>query len=473
MSNFLRRGSTPLFLRIFGVMLLTVLLVQALNFVVVLLTPPPQPPLTSVTDIVSRLQGRAATDDKLIVRDGAIDPRTPVNERDVALRRLIASRMGLDESAVRVQSRWPGLGLGGLRLRPPWPKAPLGMLTNAPPTGEAPPAMGPPPMGPNRPPFAADWESHGELALIGDFAVSAQMGGKWRTVELRAGTFQPRRRGALMWLTILLIVVAPLAWLLARRLARPIGLFAEAANRLGRNPRSEPLALTGPPEIQDAAHAFNEMQTRLNRYVENRTTLMAAIAHDLRTPLMRLNLRLEHAPAAMRQDCEADIAEMEHMIASVMAFVRDMNRVTRRQRLDLRSLAESVTDGFVDRGAAVTLEEGNPLILEGDAPALKSLLSNLVDNAVKYAGHAHVALGQGGAGAVIEVSDHGPGMSEADLDHAFEPFFRAERSRAKDMGGIGLGLASVRAVARAHGGEATLANRPDGGGLVARVTLPL
>jgi signal transduction histidine kinase len=236
--------------------------------------------------------------------------------------------------------------------------------------------------------------------------------------------------------------------------------------------KAPPLALDGPAEIQNAASAFNEMQARLNRYVEDRTTLVAAIAHDLRTPLMRLGLRLENAPAELRTACEADIRDMEQMIAAVMAFVRDMNRPSRRQRLDLRALAQSVTDGFDDEGASVTLHDGPPLVIEGDAAALKALLVNLVGNAVKYAGGAEIALAAEDNMAVIAVSDRGPGMTQEDLDRAFEPFFRAERSRNRDTGGIGLGLASVRAVARAHGGEAQLVNRPEGG-LLARVTLPL
>jgi signal transduction histidine kinase len=199
---------------------------------------------------------------------------------------------------------------------------------------------------------------------------------------------------------------------------------------------------------------------------------MAAVAHDLRTPLMRLGLRIEHAPAELRASCEGDIRDMEQMIAAVMAFVRDMTRPSRRQRLDLLSLAESVTDGFIDEGASVRLNGGEAIIIDGDVSALKSLLVNLTTNALKYAGNADVSLKAEEGMAIVEVSDNGPGMSPEDLSQAFEPFFRAERSRSRDTGGIGLGLASVRAVARAHGGDATLANRPEGG-LIARVTLPI
>jgi two-component system OmpR family sensor kinase len=163
---------------------------------------------------------------------------------------------------------------------------------------------------------------------------------------------------------------------------------------------------------------------------------------------------------------------MSQRIGSAMAFVRDMTRHVRRQKLDLRSLAESVTDDFADRGDTVALHPGAALTLEGDAPSLKALLANLVGNAVKYAGHAEVEVRREGGVAIVEVSDTGPGMAPADLARAFEPFFRAEQSRNRDTGGSGLGLASVRAVARGHGGDATIANRP-GGGLIAQVTLPI
>jgi signal transduction histidine kinase len=468
MTGLLRRGGAPFFLRIFGVVLLTLLLVQVLNFAAFLLAPPPQPTITTVAHIVGLLEGTAAPDANLPVRDGAIDRPTRPTGRDEALARILAARLAINADAVRVRSRGPGSE----------PRGPLAMLAPG-----GPLAM--PARPPSRPTDAElaqpDWlpaavtdrlESRGELVLIGDFAVSARLGGRWRTVELRSSGIAPWRRDALVRLLIAMVVIAPVAWFLARSLARPIGLFADAARRLGRNPKAPPLALDGPAEIQNAASAFNEMQARLNRYVEDRTTLVAAIAHDLRTPLMRLGLRLENVPAELRTACEADIRDMEQMIAAVMAFVRDMNRPSRRQRLDLRALAQSVTDGFDDEGASVTLHDGPPLVIEGDAAALKALLVNLVGNAVKYAGGAEIALAAEENMAVIAVSDCGPGMTQEDLDRAFEPFFRAERSRNRDTGGIGLGLASVRAVARAHGGEAQLVNRPEGG-LLARVTLPL
>jgi two-component system OmpR family sensor kinase len=467
-SRFSPIGRLPLFLRIFALMLLTLLLVQVLNFAVVVLMPAPQPRITTLDQVAAALRG-GSSDSRLRIRDGAIEQAAPAAMPpgpEAGLARLLARRLSLPDTAVRVQIRSPQalvrpLMLPGVALPGPrnWPARSLA-------AGPLPP--GPPPAGAPPP----GMEPRGDFVLIGDFAVSAQLGGRWRTVEPDAPGFAPWHRRTLIWFLVAMIVVAPVAWFLARGLARPIGLFAGAANRLGRNPNAPPLELSGPPEIRRATQAFNEMQGRLNRYVEDRTTLLAAIAHDLRTPLMRLNLRLEQAPAALREACEGDIGDMERMIATVMSFVRETTRPTRRQRLDLRSLAESVTDDFVDAGHAVRLAAGEPVILEGDATALKALLNNLVGNAVKYADGANLTLQIDEGNAIIEVIDDGPGLSADDLERAFEPFFRAERSRNRDTGGIGLGLASVRAVARAHGGDATLTNRPEGG-LIARVSLPV
>ncbi len=434
--------SWPLFLRIFALMLLTVLLVQLLNFAAVLLMPPPTPVIYSTSRIATVMRSGADPTGLLVAHISHVGPRSIEDARDRRLARLIAGDLGVPATAVTVE---------GHRFGPP---TMVGAFRAA------------VPMSPPQRRYALD------NGLFGSFTVSLKLApNAWRVVRPVSGATGPWRTRIILWLLVAMAVAAPIAWALARRVAKPIGLFAAAAERLGRDPRAEPLPVRGPPEIAEAAHAFNVMQGRLNRYVEDRTMLIAAVAHDLRTPLMRLSLRLEKAPDAIRLASEDDIREMSDRIGAAMAFVRDMTRHASRQRLDLRSLAESVTDDFGDRGAPVTLANGGPLTMEGDMPALKALLANLVDNAVKYAGSADVRLFRAAGDVVIEVADTGPGLDQCDLDQAFEPFFRAERSRNRGTGGSGLGLASVRAVARAHGGEAGLENRPDGG-LLARVVLP-
>jgi signal transduction histidine kinase len=443
----IRPREWPLFARIFALMLLMVLLVQTLNFALVLLMPFPTPRVQPIARVASAL--RHGTDPAATLRifTRTDEPRQSRAGRDLRLARQIDTALAVPPYSVRVESLRSGpFGIFGPfdkdRARP-------------------------------RSLEGSSRDGGSDDLIFGPFRVSIKLGnGTWRSVEPLSGGFDPWRWRALLWLVVAIIVVAPFAWILARRLVRPIRLFATAAERLGRDPQASPLLLAGPSELAEAAMAFNEMQARLKRYVEGRTTMIGAIAHDLRTPLMRLAMRLEHVPAEVRTEAESDIEEMDQRISAAMAYVRDTMRPARRQKLDLRSLAESVTDDFADGGHKITLAPGEAVVMEGDAPGLKALLANLISNAVKYGSDAVVRCYAEGAFAVIEVIDSGPGMDDNDLKNAFEPFFRAERSRARETGGIGLGLASVRAVAGAHGGEARLENRREGG-MIARVTLPL
>ena len=248
--------------------------------------------------------------------------------------------------------------------------------------------------------------------------------------------------------------------------------FAQsAAERLGRDPGAPPLQLEGSAEVAAAARAFNQMQGRLRRYVEDRTSMMGAIAHDLRTPLTRLRFRFESAPEPLRSALEADVDQMEAMISSTLGFVQDAARPRARSKLELASLVETVIDEATLTGADATVEQSDRVVVDGDPLALKRLVVNLVDNALKYGLSARARVYRSGGMAVIEIDDRGPGIPEPDIERVFEPFFRLEVSRSRETGGIGLGLAVVRAVARSHGGDVVLRNlRP---GLSARVTLPL
>nr|WP_277998471.1 HAMP domain-containing sensor histidine kinase [Sphingomonas liriopis] len=424
-------------------MLLSVAAVQALNIALVVFITPPTPRIYSVPQVVAALRnGQDASGELLLARDRS-DPE-PYDERGEHMAGIIAAQLGMPAARVHVH-------FGG--GPPPMVFGPM-----------------PPREGFRQRPRLPDARNQ---ILFGHFTVSVrQADGSWVSARGARTGFESWRWRALLWLLAAMLAVAPFAWALARRLTKPIAAFGAAAERLGRDPRAAPVPLGGPAEIADAAAAFNRMQARLNRYVEDRTTMIAAIAHDLRTPLMRLGLRLEQAPEPLRSKSAGDIHDMQAMIQAALAFFREGTQAATRRRLDLRSLVESVTDDLSDRGEAVTLHDGDPLVMEGDAAALKSLVANLVGNALKYAGDAEVTLAQADGHAVIAVRDHGPGIDPDDLDHLFEPFFRGERSRNRDTGGIGLGLSSVRGVARAHGGDATIANHPDGGA-EARVTLPL
>jgi two-component system, OmpR family, sensor kinase len=317
-------------------------------------------------------------------------------------------------------------------------------------------------------------EPSAERFLIAPFKVGwRRPDGRWLIVEPKP-TLQPSAWQQRLILSILLsaLALAPVAYLFARRLAKPITLFAQGAERLGRDPRSPPLAIRGPTEVGVAVLAFNNMQERLARYVEDRTAMVGAIAHDLRTPLTRLRFRVEAAPEELRVKMAADIAEMEAMISGTLAFVRDATRAAQRTRLELSSLLESLADEMSETGLDVAVETADKVVIDGDPVALRRLFNNLLQNALKFGRQARIRVYADDGCAVVEIDDNGCGLPEKDLERVFEPFFRHESSRSRETGGIGLGLAVARSVARAHGGDATLQNRPQGG-LTARVKLPL
>jgi signal transduction histidine kinase len=212
------------------------------------------------------------------------------------------------------------------------------------------------------------------------------------------------------------------------------------------------------------------MQVRLRRYIDDRTAMVGAISHDLRTPLARIRFKVETAPPALRAAVLNDVAQMEQMIGAVLAFIRDEGAPRRREVFDLLSLIECVVDDAAMLGGEVELVSGAPVTIDGDPVGLRRMFENIIDNAVKYGGLAQVSLRQAGAVAVVEIADRGPGVSAEDLARVFQPFYRTDRSRNLDNAGVGLGLPIARATARAHGGDVELV--PGTGGMVAVVTLP-
>jgi len=231
------------------------------------------------------------------------------------------------------------------------------------------------------------------------------------------------------------------------------------------------MTLKGPAEIGAAAQAFNEMQTRLKRYILDRTAMVGAISHDLRTPLARIRFKLEAAPPRLREAVLSDVDQMEQMIGGVLAFIRDEGQPRRRERLDLLSLIECVADDAAMVGGQVEIVDGKPVTVDGDPVALQRLFSNLVDNAVKYGGEAAIEVRRDGPLAVVAIADRGPGLSQDELVRVFQPFYRTDVSRNLDKGGVGLGLPIARSTARAHGGDVELTSKP--GGTTAIVTLPV
>lgn len=305
------------------------------------------------------------------------------------------------------------------------------------------------------------------------FAASVQLrDGRWATIEPPRDLIAPWQMRILLSMLVSMLVLAPVVWLLAQRITRPIRAFAEAAERLGADPDAEPLTARGPTEVRTAIAAFNEMQDSIRSHIRKRTQTVAAIAHDLRTPLTRLRFRAEQAPEALRDRMAGDIEEMDALIAQAMAYVRGETPPERLEPLDLNALAKACAAGFAETGGDVSFKGRTRLNVIGDAAGLKRAVANLIDNAVKFGGAARVSTGIVGGMATVTVEDDGPGLDAAELEAVLEPFVRGEQSRNRETGGAGLGLAVARQAARASGGDLVLSNRPEGG-LRARLSLPL
>ena len=454
-----QRRRLPLFLSMLGFGFVCVTAAVLANVVVIFALPRPEPEIYQLRDIEMLLLGRqppGGTPKTLTVNLAPTPPEGPPPAfRGFRSRteQRIARDLGVSPEDVVVSRRRPGS---------PFDYSPL------------PRRFGPPgPMRPHDPSRMFDPGQASQPVLFGTFQIGLkQPDGRWRVVKSRnPRLLDPWRRRALLWFLASVLVTAPLAYLFARRLSAPISAFAAAAERLGRDPNAPPLELEGSAEIGVAARAFNDMQERLRRYVEDRTSMIGAVAHDLRTPLTRLRFHAESAPQELRRKMTADIAEMDAMVAATLAFVRDATQAGPRARLELSALLDSVVEDFKELGRDVRLQSDGPLVIEGDSLALKRMLGNLIDNAIKFGGLARVRLLREDGLAVIEVEDDGPGLPDHELEAVFEPFYRAEPSRSRDTGGIGLGLTAARSIARAHGGDITLSNRL-GGGLKARASLP-
>jgi hypothetical protein len=304
--------------------------------------------------------------------------------------------------------------------------------------------------------------------------------GQWLNVTAALAPVRPWHSPAYLAAFLLMTVAAAGLTLWAvRRLTKPVRTLAAAAEALGRDVNAPPLPEDGPLEVATAAAAFNTMAARIRRFVQDRTELLTAIGHDLRTPITRLKLRAEFVEdEEQRGKMLADVEELEAMVSATLAFGRDARTAEPVVPLDLAELLRTVLDetGDAHPEAVAKLQyEGPPhLTVRGRPLALKRAIANLVANAVNYGGCARVTLRPtADAGMLlIEVEDDGPGIPPAELERVFEPFHRGEPSRSRETGGVGLGLPIARNILRAHGGDVTLANRPMGG-VKATVMLPI
>jgi signal transduction histidine kinase len=334
------------------------------------------------------------------------------------------------------------------------------------PVAPTPPAPPTPPIAPEPPLFAPPPPG---VVLMSGFLVAAELpDGRWLAMRQRsnAETLDWIGRAALaIGATLAILLLLALAF--ASRLAAPIRRFADSARRVGVDPEEAPVREEGPRELRTAARAVNAMQARLRALVAERTEMLAAVAHDLRTPLMRMRLVAESADPAVRDKLVKEAAEIDALVSSFIAFARDDPAREARVRLDFAALVQSICDDRAEAGQAVSYAGPDRLVLTGQALGLKRLVDNLIDNALKYGKVARVVLRSEGASAVLDVEDDGAGIAPEEREKVFRPFVRGEHAGAAAPG-AGLGLSAAREIARAHGGDVTLHD-----GAVVRVALPV
>lgn len=291
----------------------------------------------------------------------------------------------------------------------------------------------------------------------------------FRVTRMPEGAPLPRHLlGNLALLVLILVIVLYVA---ARNITRPLSELARAAHSVGRDARPERLQERGARELRDAARAFNTMQDRLRRYLDSRTRVLAAMSHDLKTPLTRLRLQVETLDnPPMQERIGRELSEMEAMVREALTLFRGIEDGEPPAPLDLNALLEKVREEFTDMGQQVSLAGRTAQPLTAKPQALKRCLTNLVANATHFGARADIVL-EDGPVVAIRVRDGGPGIPAQELERVFEPFYRLESSRNRDSGGTGLGLSIARDIAQAHGGSLTLSNLP-GGGLEAALLLP-
>jgi signal transduction histidine kinase len=268
----------------------------------------------------------------------------------------------------------------------------------------------------------------------------------------------------LLSLAVLLVAVIAVSLIAVRWATGPLNALADAADGLGADINRAPMKEEGPIEVARAARAFNTMQARLAGYIRDRTRVLAAMSHDLKTPITRLRLRAELLEdPQVRAKFTKDLDEMESMVGATLDFLRGQESGEPAQPVDVLALLESLQADVAETGGRVTVEGEARAAFPGRPQALKRCLANLIENAVKYGKSAAVAVDDSASRLEIRVRDEGPGLPQSELEKVFEPFYRVEGSRSRETGGTGLGLTIAKSVAEAHGGSLVLRNRAEGG----------
>ena len=314
---------------------------------------------------------------------------------------------------------------------------------------------------------------HGAHAMVQSFLIQVQLrDGRWIRFERDIPENFFNWPSRLIWvLGILLVSVAVLSLVAVRSIIRPLRELRTAAEGLGRDIHRSPLPVKGPTEISETAKAFNTMQSRLKSYIDDRARILAAVSHDLKTPLTRLRLRADLLEdKVLRHKFQTDLQDMESMVNATLDFMRGVQTQEPTQPVNLMALLDSISENALEVGHDVHVVGNITAPYEGKPIALKRCIENLVENAVRYGERAIIHIEED-KNIIISVLDEGAGIPEEQLEAVFDPFLRLESSRAKKSGGTGLGLGIARNIAKAHGGDLQLSNRPEGG-IKATLTLP-
>jgi signal transduction histidine kinase len=291
----------------------------------------------------------------------------------------------------------------------------------------------------------------------------------FRVTRIAEGAFLPHN--LVVNLSLLLVLLVIVLYLAARSITRPLTELARAADSIGRQTQPAQLQERGARELREAAHAFNTMQDRLHRYLDSRTRVLAAMSHDLKTPLTRLRLQVETLDnPPMEERIGRELDEMQSMVHEALSLFRGLDDGEPAGPVDIDALTAQIAEEFSGMGATVTVAGHALKAFVGKPQALKRLLTNLIANAIKFGGRADIQV-EDGPELLVRVRDAGPGIPPEELERVFEPFYRLESSRNRDSGGTGLGLSIARDIAQAHGGTLNL-NNLQGGGLEALLSLP-
>ena len=297
--------------------------------------------------------------------------------------------------------------------------------------------------------------------------------GRW--LNLESGLSPPMfgwKLPALTWLGLMALALSAVVIIMIRRITKPMAALANAAERAGRGEAVQPLPEVGPIDVRQTTAAFNDMHERLRRFVDDRTRMLAAMSHDLRTPITTLRLRAEFIEdEEIKGKILETLEDMQRMTEATLAFVREEASVEPTRLVDLTALIESISADLVDLGHDVAFMSTERVIYACRPSSIKRALGNLIENAIRYGSKASVELVESDDMTIITIDDEGPGIPEEKVERMFEPFVRLDDSRNEETGGIGLGLAIARSIVRSHGGEIELANRQSGG-LRATVSLP-